>query len=389
MIYVVETRFKGIVHAQFNAALIALVSLAFPQKTVVFMAHDSHLKAVKKILVSNDILGVRLVKIDFQIVGLRGIRKYLCLGRFIARLFKGTRGNNCKLIIFSSVTYNFEILVLKLIQLFNGSITCLSIFHDGLEEGLSQSARYSIKGAYFKLALLFPARSNVIYIVLGESIVRELQSRIPRIGKRVLPLNHPFFSPKKTDRKEKFGERPVLFGFVGFLKNWKCGLDRFVDILEVVSRKCTNQAASFVYIGSGMSKEVYRQCLGFNNIKVPSPYVPLSYEDYNNYIDNTDYIIYLANEGSYHLRASGSFLDAMAHLKPIIAIRNPFFSYYFDKYGDIGYLCKDFDEVSRIVLEIIENHPVRHYRLQQDNIRRFLRETSLANQSEQLRSLVQ
>ena len=46
-----------------------------------------------------------------------------------------------------------------------------------------------------------------------------------------------------------------------------------------------------------------------------------------------------------NLSASGALLDAITWLKPIIANRIPFVANLFERYGDIGYLCDDPDQM--------------------------------------------
>jgi hypothetical protein len=61
-------------------------------------------------------------------------------------------------------------------------------------------------------------------------------------------------------------------------------------------------------------------------------------------------------------------LDAFSHLKPIIALKTPLSEYYFNKMGDIGYLCQSYDDVKNAVLDVLETKPIGRYGCQQDNI---------------------
>jgi len=53
--------------------------------------------------------------------------------------------------------------------------------------------------------------------------------------------------------------------------------------------------------------------------------------------------------------------DAFSHLKPILALKSPFITGYFEKMGNIGYLCDNFAEMKRLVLRLLDHPPVAEY----------------------------
>ena len=54
----------------------------------------------------------------------------------------------------------------------------------------------------------------------------------------------------------------------------------------------------------------------------------------------------LYNRESYKLTASGAILEAIWNLKPIFAIKNAYFEYLFNKFGNIGELFDDVENLS-------------------------------------------
>ena len=58
------------------------------------------------------------------------------------------------------------------------------------------------------------------------------------------------------------------------------------------------------------------------------------------------------------------FVDALSFGKPGIYLRNPFVEHYFERMGDIGYLCDSLDQVQETVESILLRFPLERYRAQ-------------------------
>jgi glycosyltransferase involved in cell wall biosynthesis len=81
------------------------------------------------------------------------------------------------------------------------------------------------------------------------------------------------------------------------------------------------------------------------------------------------YCIFLYPKNSYKLTASGALLESLAHLKPVISLRNSYLEYIFNKMGNIGYLCSTIEEMTVIIKEISQEQDTNIYIKQQENIR--------------------
>ena len=92
----------------------------------------------------------------------------------------------------------------------------------------------------------------------------------------------------------------------------------------------------------------------------------LTREDLVSELQKTSYLIMPYDKTKFgKTNVSGTFFDAVKYLKPIIAINNSELSHYFEKFGDIGYLCESTDEMKQIILDIANNPPSRRYTEQQ------------------------
>ena len=86
-------------------------------------------------------------------------------------------------------------------------------------------------------------------------------------------------------------------------------------------------------------------------------------EEFAAHARQLDYAIMLHGAGTT-LNGSGVLFDAFSYLKPVIALRSPFFSSYFDRMGNIGYLCDHYDDLKQRVLDLLNNPPTVEYSLQ-------------------------
>ncbi|BCR04672.1 hypothetical protein DESUT3_17410 [Desulfuromonas versatilis] len=140
-----------------------------------------------------------------------------------------------------------------------------------------------------------------------------------------------------------------------------------------------NSKTQFTLVGSLVDRDI--DDFASSAIVMPSPDQPLSRAEFCTRAKAIDYALFFLDPAEYELRASGTLFDAFAFLKPIIAIENPFFDYYFRKMGDIGYLCKDYEEMKSVVQELVNKPATDRYCRQQHNIARWIREFNNENQA--------
>lgn len=77
-----------------------------------------------------------------------------------------------------------------------------------------------------------------------------------------------------------------------------------------------------------------------------------SYQEYGNYISQMDAILLLYRKDSYRMTASGAALEAIWQGKPIISIRNGYVDYLFRRFGPLGYVYDDIEQLSQQLLHI-------------------------------------
>jgi hypothetical protein len=81
----------------------------------------------------------------------------------------------------------------------------------------------------------------------------------------------------------------------------------------------------------------------------------LSREKYVSELKKLNYALFFYPKDEYIMRASGAISDVFDFLVPVIALEHPYFKYFDDNFGEIGYICKNLDEMEQVILDIIEN----------------------------------
>ena len=157
--------------------------------------------------------------------------------------------------------------------------------------------------------------------------------------------------------------KPVSFSFLGLADDMK-GFPEFVELATALAPSW-RQAVRFDLIGGTRSGE----------LPPSGPWVttytqsgPMPRNLFEATLRETSYAVFPFRTFYYRLTPSGSVLDAFSAGKPVIAIRNSQFEEMFQSMGDIGYLCKDVNEMKNLVATILRDPPRDRYRKQSQNI---------------------
>lgn len=78
----------------------------------------------------------------------------------------------------------------------------------------------------------------------------------------------------------------------------------------------------------------------------------VSVEELKDRVDRLDFILYFYPFDTYRLTASAAVFEAINRKRPIIALRNEYFEYIFNKFGSIGYLVDTIDEMADVIYRI-------------------------------------
>jgi hypothetical protein len=380
MILICEPQCVGFEHSSFNAALITVVKYAFEDEKIIFLAEKDHVFNVKKILDSNSI------KVEYKEIKVPPRNQYDPI-RFpseyilFKNVFELANELNSNKILFSSIRRPGIVSVKILTRKFK-NIDCIVVLHSIIEAIYNGPFALTEIPFWLRFWLSFANIERLRYLILGPSIEKELLKELPKLKKYIVSIDLPhFYQPNEL--KTPSDNNLIRFGFFG-VGSIRKGVDIFFKLAEEISREKTKYKADFILIGHLMDKNFN---MNRNQVIIPSLNEPLSREDYDNYAKDIDYALIFHRSDEYRLSATGSFFDSVSYLKPLIALKNPFIEYYFKKMGNIGYLCNNYEEMKNIVLNILENNPQTHYKIQKDNLSRGRKELSLKKISNKFASI--
>jgi len=374
MIVICELHFRGFGHAQFNAALVALVAEAFPEEGLIFCAEREHLIQVKK-GVDTRVATVRFIEVELPDRALReeqrgrrlpfaALLEELALYRRIFRLADKNRAGQ---IVLCTAAHRNDLVIIKVMLRRFSQISCLVVLHD-LQDKIStpQSKRLTPQFFSYRHWLLAGNTSQIHYLLPGPPPLMELglKNYLPRLQKCISPIDTPYVFADFAS-SEPFKDDVIYFGFYGHASLRK-GADIFFKLANEVSSTRTKYRPIFVLIGDIRDEQLKE--MQHTSVNIPAPDEPLTQEEYDKYAKRIDYALFFHVASAYELNGTAAMLDAFSHLKPIIALKTPLSEYYFNKMGDIGYLCQSYDDVKSAVLDVLETKPIGRYGCQQDNI---------------------
>ena len=205
--------------------------------------------------------------------------------------------------------------------------------------GLAKLLKWNLRNFFLRKRNIY-----ISFCVLGDCVIENLKNIIGENIKYFYSIDHPYFFNKNIDENINNKNKVVSFATIGELNIFK-GLYSYINLLEKVNMK----DKSFSIIGNTSD---HVEELKKKNIILRGKDNYLERKDFENLISKIDYALYFYSSNKYKLTASGAIFDAINARKPIIALENDYFRYLFKKYGTIGYLCKNIDEMAEIINNI-------------------------------------
>ena len=362
MIIFCEPQCVGFEHSQVNSAFIAVVHEAFPGEELLFLAEEGHLEQVRSQLKQHNV-EITCQQISLPERSLSSPKRYRGDSVLVRRTFEICEERGGDKVVFCSITSPLMISIKRFLSDYP-RIRCFAIPHGLLRDISRPPIRLAEIPFWFRFWFSHFNNDRLQFLVYGQPILDDLVSVLPHMGRYASALDHPYFYQPAANEVHAFGER-VMFGFFGVVHRGK-GADAMYRLAEEIGRAGLGDRSLFTLIGYLNDKRLDH--LLNSRLVIPSAYRPLDREMFSAYAKEIDYSVFLYRPGSYRLTASGAFFDALSYVKPVIALKNPFFEHYFNRFGDIGYLCSSYAEVRDCVMEVIRSKPEDRYREQCRNI---------------------
>ncbi len=365
MILVVEPQCWGVEHSEVNAALLTVIQGAFPNDTILFIAESVHLGMVRENAEAHNNKSIKYQSVCLP-VGLANVRRLYLEWNLAKHVYKTAGGLKAERIIFASIT-SPGLWCIKLLSRKYRTFPVTVIPHIILESIFNRpSLKPWIFPFWFRFSLTIGNMPQLQYLLFGESNKSELCKILPKIKNYVQSINLPYFFMEQQGPIKSLSSI-IQFGALGVGRIRK-GTDLFFRLATEVHQKTRKEDSEFILIGT-LEGQVLRK-LANAEVILPSPDKPLSRQEYETYVNKIDYAIFCQNPKSYRLTVCATLYDALSYLKPIIALKTPFFEYYFSKMGDIGYLCDDYEEMLSLIIGLIKSRPRKRYMEQCNNILR-------------------
>jgi hypothetical protein len=372
LIILCEPQCWGFEHASFNAAFLETARLAGPQAKLVFMGEGSHLSAVRCELVRNG-RGSEAEQVEWQEIEippreLGGWPRIMAERLWCARALAAASAPDTVRLILCSLTPTGLLWLKGMLLTRRKPLTVLAIIHGVLASVEEPQPRGLLRWATSLLQVLrVPHPKQLTYLALGPSVRSCLADVLPRVAPVFEPVDLPYFMSHSVP--ETFHRRvPVRFGFLGVGRLREKGFDKFVNLAHEVAQTSSLAASEFTLVGFLENKTEWPA--GMAGMVRDISYAPLTPDDYCARASQLTYAVGLAEPRHYRLAASASFLDALRYGKPCIYLRNCYVEHYFDRIGDIGYLCDSYEEARDLVFSILREFPESRYQQQCENIRR-------------------
>ncbi len=386
MILIVEPQCVNFEHADFNTGLISVIANSYSNEKVVLWAEEEHLNCLKNNdeFVNNKQIESSIIEIPER--HLSEHKRFYDDFKIVLKTLKYSKKNNINSIFFLSLT-SAGLLALKIIKPFFPNISAYVVLH-GLLGDITNPPPKKVKQKIFeyKNVLYNFNNSKIKYILLCESIKKELLKLNDRLKNNLITIDIPPYEHKIVDEKE-FKEKQlnekIKFATFGVAHKAK-GSDSFFELTEKISK----DNADFYLIGHITDKTLIESIKKYQNIKIPSAEKPLTRKEFDDLAKDVDYTIFSYPKDRYILRASGAFFDAVHYIKPIIAIRSPFYEHYFNKYGNIGYLCDSMQDMQFLIEKLITERPQEEYNEQCLSILKMKKELSVDNISTRLKKQI-
>lgn len=339
-IYVIEPNMNSFAHSEVNAGLLYIFEKTFEGEKN-FISSEKHSVEINKIY---NLKNWNLNKIDVPTFNIKKIffLDFLLFIRLFSIYIKLNKDDHffvlgsypITLVFFSYINILFK---KKVIVVLHGQMEC---FLENSQVGLSKY--------YYRLCkFVFKRNDGLRYIVLGESINKNIDFLFKKRSKRIV-IDQPYFF--NNEIKSSAVTKNLKLCFLGRFDKTK-NVEFFFNLLDKLKDLINSNVISVTIIGKVdyFIEEKYRRMVKYSNEVIDN-------SKFEELVNEQDYVLSFTDERFYKAIPSGVFFDCIKFSKPLIAIPNDFINHYFERYAPLGYLCTDVDDMFTVINNIIETN---------------------------------
>ena len=343
-IAVVEPQMHNLFHAPFNAALLHAVVLAYPELRVSFRARPEHAAAVRGILERN--CPAIVSAIEWRGMTQRSDGSLAARWCSNSRMFSEVL-NAGERVLFCSIS-RMQLLQLKRHMKPNQEVR--AVLHGDLDR-IEGPVTDRFPMSLFALQKVLRGRQprGLRYVLMSDSIRRAIPAQFAPAMQNACVIDHPYHFPQVLPAPP--GE--VVFGIFG-----NCGDGR---LLERVARAVRAAAPhiGFRLVGFLGDRAAVER---LSPLVEGTGTLPISADAFLQGARAVTYALWLSKPDAFRLRASGTFMDALAFGKPLVYTANEFIDPYHALAPGIGTRCETIDDVPAAVVAVARAHREAEYR---------------------------
>jgi len=332
------------VHLPFNEGYLRILRAAYPDDHISFRASRGHVERLAPRVA--DLAGIAFEPSQSFATPLGLSHHNPLAGRWAARrclsvIARHTAGRRIRLTALSG----FNASVLAVIGRRWPTVSSAPlhmILHSHLGEAMGWRSRNPfIRAADLVSQLQRPLPPAVRIVALELGMKEAIADTLPAVAPMVLTLEHPILSSEWAAHAPLAQTGKLKIGFVGHARQGK-GYDLFLELAD----RCSRADLEFHAIGHSSPETDHLDARRL--ARIPSR-MPLHRGEYVAALEGVDLVCLPLPGRLYDFTGSGTVSDAIAALKPLIVFRNRTMEAMFARYGAIGWLAEDNDDLFRLV----------------------------------------
>jgi glycosyltransferase involved in cell wall biosynthesis len=376
---VLEPVCNGMQHAPVNAAILQIVSLAYPDARIRFFAEQRHLHEVQAI--TGRPPAIECIPIDVPATDVSFARRLSFEYGALRTIMRSIGYENSHVIVSTALASTIQ--AVRLFHWIEGQeVPVQAVLHGYLNDIVGWRSRNPLRRMLdLRSALEKRNDRSLQFLVLEESIRQQLVALLPGLGARVAAIGHPFPEGQVAESPLPL-RHPLHIGFLGLATPQK-GFDVFLGLAEKV-RAMHGSNVQFHALGRAMTGAETRS---YEVLDTSPTREGLSRDEYVRRVHGLHFVCLPYRGSHYELSASGVLLDAIALLKPIVALPSPTIREIFSREPSAGYLCDTPEQLVDVVSTLVSRLDEDAYRQQVSALRSLRSErspTSLAKRYAEL-----
>lgn len=343
MIYIADIASVGMQHEQFNKSFVELFAGTKHQNEILFWGDSAQAERIEKILPAEQ---VRSISVYSKRGGLKEFIRAYSQFRSLKKLVRAGESGHIEALYLLRI-HPLAQFLFKMLTRTNVNVHI--VLHGELESvKFNKHFANKIWGVFLRKAMTVH-RPNIRYVILGQSIYKNLLQVIPSFSsQRTIVLDHPY--PFTDQLPKKQSDHPITFASIGVATTAKNSHFFFQAAAQLKDLGLANRGRFYV------CGQVYENMQPYLNdyVEFRRDKAPLSREELNNLVLASHFAVFYYEDSHYSLCPSGAFWDSINAELPLLYVSNDYFNFYKGIVGEIGLEFDTPDDLNNYIVEIAE-----------------------------------